>query len=186
MKKLRHKRVKNTYANLLFFRFLFMSNFLQPMDCSMPGLSALHCLLEFAHVYWVGDAIQPPHPLSSPSAPAFNLSQHQGLSSELALHIRWPKYWSFSISPFNEYLGLIFFIDRFDFLALQGTLKTLPQYNLKASFLQHSAFFLVQLLHPYMATGKTIALTIQTFVGKMMFLLFHMLSTFVITCLPRI
>ena len=141
-----------------------MSNFLQPMDCSMPGLSALHCLLEFAHVYWVGDAIQPPHPLSSPSAPAFNLSQHQGLSSELALHIRWPKYWSFSISPFNEYLGLIFFIDRFDFLALQGTLKTLPQYNLKASFLQHSAFFTVQLSHPYMTTGKTIVLTRWTFV----------------------
>ena len=109
-------------------------------------------------------------------------------SSELALHIRWPKYWSFnfSISPPNEYSGLIFFrIDWFD-LAVQGTLKGLLQHHsLKASILRWSAFFMVQLTHPYMTTGKTIALTIWTFVGKVMFLLFNMLSRFVIVFLPR-
>ena len=87
-------------------------------------------------------------------------------SNELALHIRWPKYSSFSISPFSEYLGLIFFIDWFNLLPVQGTLKSLPQHNLKASsFLRHSAFFMFQLSHPYMTTGKTIALTTLTFVG---------------------
>ena len=110
-------------------------------------------------------------------------------SSELALSIRWPKDWSFSfsISPFNEYSGLISFkIDWFDLLALQGALKSLLQHHTsKASVLQCSTFFIVQLSHPYMTTGKTIALTIWTFVGKVMFLLFNMLSRFVIAFLSR-
>ena len=106
------------------------------------------------------------------------------------LHIRWPKYWSlnFCISPFNEYSGLISFrIDCFDLLVVQETLKSLLQHHSsKASILQHSAFFMVQFSYPYMTIGKTIALTRQTFVGKVMSLLFNMLSRFVITFLPRI
>ena len=103
-------------------------------------------------------------------------------SKELALCIRWPKYWSlsFSISPSNEYSMIFFKIDWFDLLAVQGTLKSLLQHHsLKASILWHSGFFIVQLSHLYMTTGKIIALTIQTFVGKAMFLLFNMLSRFV-------
>ena len=131
-----------------------------PMDCSMPGFPVLHHLLELVqtHVGWVNDAIQPSYPLSSPSPPTFNLSQHQGLSNESALHIRWPKYWSFSFSirPSNEYSGLISFrIDWFDLLTVQRTLKSLLQnHNLKASVLWGSAFFIVQLSHPYMTTEK--------------------------------
>ena len=110
-------------------------------------------------------------------------------SSESALHIRWPKYWSFSfcISPSSEYSALISFrIDWFDLLAVQGTLKSLLQHHSsKASILWRSAFFTVQLSHPYMTTGKTIALTRQTFVGKVMSLLFNMLSRFVTAFLPR-
>ena len=110
-------------------------------------------------------------------------------SNESALHIRWPKYWSFSfsISPSNEYLGLISFrMDWLDLLAVQGTLKSLfQQHSSKASILRHSAFFMVQLSHPYMTTGKTIALARWTFVGKVMFLLFNMLSSSVMTSLPR-
>ena len=110
-------------------------------------------------------------------------------SNELALHIRWLKYWrfNFSISPSNEYSGLISFrINWFNLRAVQGILKSLLQHhNSKASFLQCSAFFMVQLLHPYMATGKNIALTRQTFVGKVMSLLFNMLSRLVIPFLPR-
>ena len=110
-------------------------------------------------------------------------------SNESALHIRWPKYWSFSfsISPSNEYSGLISFrMDWLDLLAAQGTLKSLLQYHSsKASVLQHSAFFIVQLSHPYMTTGKTIALTRRTFVGKVISLLLNMLSRLVITFLPR-
>ena len=103
-------------------------------------------------------------------------------SSESALCIRWPKYWSFSFSLSNECSGLIFFrIDWFDLLAVQGTLKSLRQHNSsKASILQHSAFFIVQLSHPYMTTGKTIALTRWTFVGKVMSPLFNMLSRLLI------
>ena len=100
-------------------------------------------------------------------------------SSESALYIRWPKYWSlsFSISPFNEYSGLISFkMDWFDLLAVQGTLKCLQHHNSKASVLQRSAFFIAQLSYPYMTTGKTIPLTIWTFVGKAMSLLINMLS----------
>ena len=110
-------------------------------------------------------------------------------SNESVLHIRWPKCWnfSFSISPSNEYSGLISFrMDWLDLLAVQGTLKSLLQHhNSKASILRRSAFFTVQLSHPYMTTGKTIALTRQTFVGKVMSLLFNMLSRLVITFLPR-
>ena len=110
-------------------------------------------------------------------------------SNESVLHIRWPKYWisSLSISPSNEHSGLIFFrIDWFDLLAVQGTLKSLLQHHSpKASILRRSAFFIVQLSHPYMTTGKTIALTTWTFFGKVMTLLYTMLSRFVITFLPR-
>ena len=110
-------------------------------------------------------------------------------SNESALHIRWPKYWSFSFSfsPSNEYPGLISFrMDWLDLLAVQGNLKSLLQHHSsKASILQCSTFFIIQLSHPYMTTGKTIALTRWTFVGKVMSLLFNMLSRLVITFLPR-
>ena len=110
-------------------------------------------------------------------------------SNELVCCLRWPKYWSFSfnISPSSEYSGFISFrIDWFDLFAVQGTLKSLLQhYSSKDSILWHSAFFIVQLSHPYMTTGKTIALTRQTFVGKVMSLLLKMLSSLVITFLPR-
>ena len=110
-------------------------------------------------------------------------------SNESVLHIRWPKYWSlsFRISPSNEYSGLISFrMDWLDLLATQGTLKSLLQHNSsKASILWCSAFFIVQLSHPYMTTGKTIALTKRTFVGKVMSLLYNMLSRLVVTFLPR-
>ena len=149
------------------------------MDCSTPGFPVHHQLLELAqtHVHWVSDAIQPSHLLLSPSPPAFNLSQHQDLF-QWVLCIRWPKYWSFSfsISPSNEYSGLIFFrMNWFDFLIVQCTLKNLLQcYSSKASIILCSAFFMVQLSNPYMTTGKTIALTVRTFVGKVMSLLFNM------------
>ena len=161
------------------------------MNRSMPGLPVHHQLLESTqtHLHRVGDAIQPSHPLSSPFPPALNLSQHQDLINESALRIRWPKYWSFSfsISPSNEHPAQISFrMDWLHLLAVQGTLKSLPQHHSsKASILQHSAFFIVQLSHPYMTTGKTIALSRRTFVGKVMSLLFNMLSRLVITLLPR-
>ena len=142
------------------------------MDCSTPGLPVHHQLLELdqTHVHQVNDAIQPSHPLLSPFLPAFNLAHYQGFSSESVLHIKWPKFrsFSFSISASNQYSELISFrIDWFDPLAVQGTLKSLLQhYSSKASILQCSAFFMVQLSHPYMTTGKNIALTRQTFVGK--------------------
>ena len=110
-------------------------------------------------------------------------------SNESALHIRWPEYWSFSfnIRPYSEHPGLISFrMDWLDLLAVQGTLKSLLQHHSsKASILQHSAFFIVQLSHPYMTTGKTIALTRWTFIGKVMSLLFNMLSRLAVTFLPR-
>ena len=137
------------------------------MDCSMPGLPVHHHLPEFSHTHGhgAGDALQPSHPLSPSSPLAFNLSQ--GLSNECALRISWPKYWSFSISPSNGYSGLISFrMDWFDLLAVQGTLNSLQHHSSKASVLRHSAFFMVQLSHPSMTTGKTIALTRRTFVSK--------------------
>ena len=136
-----------------------------PMDHSMPGLPVHHQLPKFTqtHVHWVGDAIQPSYPLSSPSPPAINLSQHRGLFKS----VRWPKYWSFSfnISPFNEHSGLISFrMDWLDLLAVQGTLQSLLQHHSsKASIL------------------RPIALTRWTFVGKVTSLLFNMLSRLVIT-----
>ena len=155
------------------------------MNCSTPGLPVHHQLLEFtqAHVHWVSDAIQPSHPLLSPSPPALNLSQHQGLLQWVSSSQRWPKYWSFSfnISASNKHPGLISFrMDWLDLLAVQGTFKSLiQQHSSKASILQRSALFTVQLSYPYMTTGKTIALTRWTFVGKVMSLLFNMLPRLV-------
>ena len=129
--------------------------------------------------------------LSHPSPSIPNLSQHQVFSSESALQIRWSKYWSFtfSITPSSEYSGLISFrIYWLDLLVVQGTLKSLLlQHSLKTSILQFLTFFMIQLSYPYMTTGKTIALTIQTFVGKVMSLFFflYMMSRFVIAFLPR-
>ena len=135
------------------------------MDCSIPGFPVCHQLPELAqtHVHRTNDAIQPSHPLSSPCPPTFSLSQHKGLFQESALCIRWPKYWifSFNISPSNEYSGLVSLrMEWLDLLAVQGTLKSLLQHqSSKTPILQCSAFFIVQLSHPYMTTGKTIALT---------------------------
>ena len=156
----------------------------------MSGFSVHHQLLELSQtrVHWVSDAIQPSHPLSSPS-PAFNLSQHQGLFKWVSSSHQVAKILEFqlSISPSNEYSGLISFrIDWLDLLSIQETLKNLLQhYSSKASILQRSAFFMVQLSHPYMTTGKTIALTIHTFASKVMPQLFNMLSSFVIAFLSR-
>ena len=152
------------------------------MNRSTPGLPVHHQLPEFTqiHAHWVKDAIQPSHPLSSPSPPAFNLSQHQGVFKWVSSSHQWPDYWSFSfsISPSNEHPGLISFgMNWLDLLAVQGTLKSLLQHHSsKASILQRSAFITVQLSHPYMTTGKTIALTRRTLVSKVMSLLLNMLS----------
>ena len=142
------------------------------MNRSTPGLPVHHQLPEFTqtHVHRVSDAIQPSRPLSSPSPLGPSPSQHQSLFNESTLGMRWPKYWSFSFSiiPSKEIPGLITFrVDWLDLLAVQGILKSLLQHHSsKASILQRSAFFTVQLSHPYMATGKNIALTRWTFVGK--------------------
>ena len=148
----------------------------------MPGLPVYHHLLELAqtHVHGISDAIQPSHPLSSPS---------RVFSNDSGLCIRGSKYWSFSfsISTSNEYSGLITIrMDWFDLFAVQGTLKSLLQHHSsKASILQCSAFFIVQFSHSNVTTGKTIALTRWTFVGKVMSLLNKMLSRLVIVFLPR-
>ena len=178
-----------------------------PMNLS-TGLPVHHQLPEptKTHVHWVSDAIQPSHLLLSPSphmsVESAMLSNHLVLcrpllllpsifpsirvfSNESILRMRWPKYWSFSfsISPSNEHPGQVSFrLDWLDLLAVQGTLKSLSS---KASILRCSAFFTVQLSHPYITTGKTIALTRPTFVGKVISLLFNMLSRLVITFLPR-
>ena len=156
------------------------------MDCSTPGLPVHHQLPELAQSH-VHQLVMPSshlifcHPLLLPLIfPSIRV-----FSNESVLHIRWPKYWSFSfnISPSNE---PSFRMDWLDLLAVQGTLKSLLQHHSsKASILWHSAFFMVQLSHPYMTTGKTIALTRWTYVGKVMSLLFNMLSMLVITFLPR-
>ena len=168
-----------------------------PMGCSMPGLPVHHQLPEFTqtHVLWVSDAIQPFYPLSSPSPPSIPLLPPsiflniRVFSNESVLCIRGPKYWSFSfnISPSNEYSGLISFrMYWLDLLTVQGTLKGLLQHHSsKTSIIWCSGFFIVQLPHSYMTTGKTIALTRQTFVGKVTPLLFNMLSRMVKTFLPR-
>ena len=161
------------------------------MDCSMPGFPVHHQLLELAQKLMSTESVMPSHhlilcrpllllPSIFPSIRVF--------SNESVLCIRWPKYWSFSfsVSPSNECSGLISLrIDWFDLLSVQETLKSLLQHHsLKAPILQHPVFFLVQLSHLYLTTRKTIVLTIQTFVGKVMSLLFNMLSRLVITFLP--
>ena len=150
------------------------------MDCSTPGFPVHHQLPELAQTHLILC-----HPLLLPSI----FPNIRVFSNESALRVRWPKYWSFSfnISPSNEHSGLIFFrMDWLDLFAVQGTLKSLFQHHSsKASILQCSAFFTAQLSHPYMTTGKTIALTRRTFVDKVMSLLFNMLSRLVITFLPR-
>ena len=161
------------------------------MNRRTPGLPVHHQLPEFTqtHVHWVRDAIQPSHPQLSLFPPAPNPSQHQSLFHETILCMWWPKYWgfSFSISPSKEIPGLMSFrMDWLDLLAVQGTLKSLLQHHCsKTSILQCSAFFTVQLSHPYMTTGKTLALTRRTLVGKVICLLLNMLSRLVITFLPR-
>ena len=146
---------------------------------SLPKLMSIELVMPSNHLILCRPLLLPPSIF--PSIRVF--------SNESVLCIRWPKYWSFrfNISLSNEYSGLISFrIDWFDLLAVQGTLKSLLQHHSsKASILQCSAFFLVQLSHPYMTTGKTISLTIQTFVGKVMSLLFNALPGFVITFFPR-
>ena len=162
-----------------------------PMDCTTPGLPVHHQLPEFTqtHILWDGDAIQPSHPLSSPSPPAFSLSQHQGFFKWVSSSHQVAKvYWSFrfNISHSNEHPGLISFRkDWLDLIVVQGTLKSLLQHHSsKSSILWCSAFFIVQLSHPHMTTGKTKVLTRQNFINTVMSLL-NMLSRLVITFLPR-
>ena len=161
------------------------------MDCSIPGFPVLHHLLELAqtHVHWVSDAIHPSQPLSPLLLLPSIFPSIRVFFNESPFCIRWLKYQSlsFSISPSNEYSGLISFrIDWFDLLAAQGTLKSLLQHHsLKASIIWCPAFFMVQFSHLFLTTGKTIALTIQSFVGKVISLLFNMLSRFVIAFFPR-
>ena len=160
------------------------------MDCNMPDFvsftisQSLLTLMSIESVMPSNHLILCHHLLLPPSIfPSIRV-----FSNESALCIKWPKYWTFSfnISPSNEHPGLICRMDWLDLLAVQGTLKSLLQHHSsKASILWHSAFFIVQLSYPYMTTGKTIALTRQTFVGKVMSLLFNMLSRLVITFLPR-
>ena len=166
-----------------------MSDSLQPHACqatlsitnsqSLPKLMSIESVMPSNHLILCHPLLLPPSIF--PSIRVF--------SNESALRIRWPKYWSFSfnISPSNEHQGLISFrMDWLDLLAVQGTLKSLLQHHSsKASIFQRSAFFIVQLSYPYMTTGKTRALTRQTFVGKVMSLLFNMLSRLVISFLPR-
>ena len=161
------------------------------MNHSTTGLPVHHHLPEFTqtHVHQVSDAIQPSHPLSSPLLLPPIPPSIRVFSNESTLRMRWPKYWSFSFStsPSKEIPGLISFrMDCLDLLAVQGTLKSLLQHHSsKASILWCSAFFTVQLSHPYMTTGKTIALTRRTLIGKVISLLLNMLSRLVITFLPR-
>ena len=162
-----------------------------PMDHSMPGLPVHHQFPELPELMSI-ESVMPsnhlilccPLLLLPPIFPSVRV-----FSNESALRIRWPKYWSFSfnISPFNEHSGLSSFrMDWLDLLAAQGTLQSLLQHHSsKASILRHSTLFIIQLSHPYTTTGKTIGLTRQNFVGKVMSLLFHMLSRLVITFLPR-
>ena len=160
------------------------------MDCSTPGLPVYHQCPEFTktHVHWVSDAIQTSHPLSSPSPPTFNLSQHQNLFKWVSSLLQVARELEFKLQ--HQSSQWIFRNDflydwRFDLLAIQGTLKSLLQHHSsKASIPQCSAFFTVQISHPYMTPGKTIALT-RYFVGKVMSLLLNTLPRLVITFLPR-
>ena len=158
------------------------------MDCNKPGFVVHHQLLELAqtHVHWDSDAIQPSHPLLSLSLPAFNVPRIRVFPMS-QFFTSGGQSFSFSISPSNEYSGLISFrMDWLNLLAIQGTLKSfLQHHSSKASILWRSAFFMVRLSNPYLTSGKTIALTRWTSVGKVLSLLFNMLSRLVITFLPR-
>ena len=168
-----------------------MFNSLDPINCSMLGFSVLHYLPEFAQFLPIELVRASNHLILCHLLlllPSIFLNIRV-FSNKSALCISWSKYWcfNFNISPYEEIQGLISFrMDWLDLLAVQGTLKSLLQrHSSKASILQHSTFFIVQLSHPYMTTGKTIAWTRWTFVGKVMSLLFNMLSRLVITFLPR-
>ena len=162
----------------------FRHHDLQHARLLCPSLSPWVCSNSCPLSQWYHPTI---HPLSPHSVLPSIFPSIRVFSSESALHIRWPKYWSFSISPSNEYSGLSSFrIDWFDLLAVQETLKSLLQHHsLKASILQYSAFFMVQLSHPFITTRKTMTLTRRTFVGKVMSLLFITLSGFVTAFPPR-
>ena len=168
-----------------------MSDSLQPHGLQLTGIPVHHQHPESTqtHVHWIGDAIQPSQPLSSPSPPPSNLSEHQGLFYWVSSsnHVAQVLEYQLQHESFQWYWGLISFrMDWLDLLGVQATLKGVFQHHSsKASILQCSAFFIGQLLHPYITTGKTMALTIWTFVGKIMFLLFNMLSMCVIAFLPR-
>ena len=183
--------IKSSASITVFVQSLSRVWLCDPMDCSTPGLLVHHQLLEFTqtHDHHVGGAIQPSHPLSSPSPPTFNLSQHQGLFQWVSSSRHVAKVLEFQsqYQSFQWIFRLISFrMDWLDLLAVQGTLKSLLQHhNLETSILWQSAFFIVQLSHPYMTPGKTIALTRQTFVGKVMSLLFNMLPRLVIAFLPK-
>ena len=174
------------HYSLVRFSRSVVSDSLWPHGGGTPGFPVHYQLPELPqmHVHLVSDAIQPSHPLSSPSPPTFSLSQHQGLfpgvssSNQVAKGLEFQiQHQSFQWTFRTDFVR----IDWLDLLAVQGTLKTLFQHHSsKASLLQHSAFFIVQLSHPHMTTGKTIALTRCTFVGKVMPLLFNMLSRLVI------
>ena len=170
----------NTFTRINSVQFIcsVMSDSLRPHESEHAGLPVHHQLLELTqtHVHRVSNAIQPSHPLSSPSFLPSIFPSIRVFSNESVLHISWPKYWSFSFStsPSIEYPGLISIrIDWLDLLTVQWALKSLLQHHSsKASILQHSAFFRVQFSCPYMTTGKTIALTRWIFVGTVMSLLF--------------
>ena len=160
------------------------------MDCSTPGFPVHHQLPEFTqtHAHWVGDAIQPSHSLLSPSPPTFNLSQHQGLFKWVSSSYQVAKVLEFQLQH-QTFMNTQDWspLGWTDWISLQskGLSRTTPHHSSKASILQCSAFFIVQLSQPYMTTGKTIALTRQIFVDKVMSLLFNMLSRLVITFLPK-
>ena len=162
-----------------------------PLGCSMPGLPVHHQLPEFTqtHVHWVGDAIQPSHPLSTPSLPTFNLYQHQGLFKWVGSFHQVAKVLEFQIQhqSFQWTFRTDFFQDGLvgSPCTPRDSQESSPTPQFKSIILQRSAFFIVQLSHPYMTTGKTIALTRQTFVGKVISLLFNVLSRLVISFLPR-
>ena len=163
------------------------------MDYSIPGFPVPYHLPEFAqvHVHWISDPIQPCHPLSPSSLSAFNLSQHQGLFQWVSSLHEVAKVSEIQLQHqfFSEYSGLLSFIQGWLtglISLLSKRLKSLLQhYSWQVSILWHSAFFMVQPSHPYMTTGKTIALTMKTFVGKVMYLLLNMLSRFVVSFLPK-
>ena len=198
-KKLSSSYFTIKYQFLIFIIFIFVQfssvtqscpTLCDPMDCSTPGFPIHHQLSELAqtHVHWVSDAIQPSHFLSSPFLLTVKVPSIRVFSNEPVLRIRLPKYrsFSFNISPSNEYSGLISFrTDWFDLLVVQGTLKSLLQHHRsKASILQSSAFFIVQLSHPYMASGKIIALTRWTFVGKITFLMIFVIICQILNNIP--